>query len=633
MNRLTKFVNTVFGAIFGVPVEVEKGIFSTILDWSAAAAAEFVLIVMRRIESDFAPLLKDVVKRAEDTGKVPPEVQPLLDEIKDPKAPIAAMLGSAVGGTATGSIVGSTLGPFLLLLQYEIQRIANQARWDPATGLAVVYRRPDKEGLVQSDLRDQGWTDERISLLKDVARTRLVEDLCVDMRRRGAYDETVYLESMRWLGYEAKEAKDYYAAKEVYPSASDLVRMAVKEVFTPEVVQKYGQDQDFPPKFAELAAKIGMSPDFAKWYWAAHWDLPSPQMGFEMLHRGIITQDDLKVLLRALDIMPYWRDKLIQAAYAPFTRVDIRRMHKVGVLTEAQVKQSYMDIGYSAEKAQALTEFTIKLNEGAGGSAEKDLAKSEMVAAYKKGLVPESELRTWLLEAGYDEDEVTLLVDSATSSVAVSTKDLTQSQVKALYQKGLRTRDEVTTWLKTYKYTDAKISDLLNLWDWTKPAATRDPARTDLDLFYKNGIIPEATWRAQMSALGYDGTAAAWYWSELLTELEGVGPGPEAAKVRDLTLAQLKSLYTLGLRTRTQITPFLTALGFNAAGITAIYDLWDWEKPVSDRIPSRTDFDAFIAAGIIDVNAWSDGYTLLGYDMTYQEMYFALLVEKGKIEG
>ncbi|MBA7557821.1 hypothetical protein ES705_50595 [subsurface metagenome] len=36
-----------------------------------------------------------------------------------------------------------------------------------------------------------------------------------------------------------------------------------------------------------------------------------------MLHRDIVDQDTLKMLLKSLDIMPYWRDRLIQLSYNP----------------------------------------------------------------------------------------------------------------------------------------------------------------------------------------------------------------------------------------------------------------------------------------------------------------------------
>jgi hypothetical protein len=154
MTRLSKFIRTIVNALDPGLLDPNKSILSITIDWCTAMFAEFVLIVMRRVEQDFAPKLKPMIESMERTGKLPPELKTFTDEMKDPKHPIGALLAGAAGAGVTGGLISSTIGPYLLLLQYENQRLANQARWDPNTGLAVVYRRPDKEELVNSDLRD-----------------------------------------------------------------------------------------------------------------------------------------------------------------------------------------------------------------------------------------------------------------------------------------------------------------------------------------------------------------------------------------------------------------------------------------------------------------------------------------------
>ncbi|KKK61280.1 hypothetical protein LCGC14_3015910, partial [marine sediment metagenome] len=129
------------------------------------------------------------------------------------------------------------------------------------------------------------------------------------------------------------------------PPVADIITMAVREAFTPDVAARFGQYEDFPEDFEKYAAMKGLSSEWAKRYWAAHWNLPSPQQGFQMLHRGVIDKADLNMLLKALDVMPFWRDKLTQIAYRPLTRVDVRRMYREGVLDEGEVFQSYLKQG------------------------------------------------------------------------------------------------------------------------------------------------------------------------------------------------------------------------------------------------------------------------------------------------
>lgn len=147
------------------------------------------------------------------------------------------------------------------------------------------------------------------------------------------------------------------------PPVADIITMAVREAFTPDIAARFGQYQDLPPEFVDWVGKKGLSREWAERYWAAHWSLPSVQQGFEMLHRGIIGTKDINMLMRALDIMPYWRNKLIEMAYRPLTRVDVRRMYALGVLDVSGINKAYRDIGYNEYNADLMTNFTIKYTE------------------------------------------------------------------------------------------------------------------------------------------------------------------------------------------------------------------------------------------------------------------------------
>ena len=81
------------------------------------------------------------------------------------------------------------------------------------------------------------------------------------------------------------------------------------------------------------------------------------------------------------------------------------------------------------------------------------------------------------------------------------------------------------------------------------------------------------------------------------------------------------------MRTKAQCNTFLIAFGYDSAEIMALYDLWDWEAP--NLIDSHQDRSGqgSVAAGIIDITEWSREYTLLGYDLKYQEWDYAYLIE------
>lgn len=233
------------------------------------------------------------------------------------------------------------------------------------------------------------------------------------------------------------------------PPVADIITMAVREAFTPDIAARFGQYQDLPSEFVEWAGKKGLSKEWAERYWAAHWSLPSAQQGFEMLHRGVIGKDDLYMLMRALDIMPYWRDKLIQIAYRRLTRVDVRRMFALGVIDVSGVRKAYTDLGYNEYDANLMTNFTIKYTENIKERAEAARVKAEeqteataqkaeeraeaarvkalmpkisewttaqTLTFLKKKLISEERARKEFVDLGYNEERINVYIASVSAA-------------------------------------------------------------------------------------------------------------------------------------------------------------------------------------------------------------------------
>ena len=263
---------------------------------------------------------------------------------------------------------------------------------------------------------------------------------------------------------------------EVMPSVQDLVLMAVREVFTPEIADKFGLFEDYPPAFAENAAKIGLSDEWSRNFWAAHWTLPSIMQGFTMMHRRVISQADLQMLLKAQDIMPFWRDKLVDISFNPLTRVDVRRMHDTGVLNRRQVFDAYLDVGFNQENAERMTEFTIRYNaddiEGSGGKL-KELTRSVIQSAYKKGVISHVDALARLQELGYGIPDSQLLLDLLDYEEQLDllpdekkqiTARLNTLTIKAYTSRAI-SKIEATDTLRDSGYTGVEIEALLTTAD------------------------------------------------------------------------------------------------------------------------------------------------------------------------
>ncbi len=181
------------------------------------------------------------------------------------------------------------------------------------------------------------------------------------------------------------------------PGSSDLVRFAVREAFTTQIVQQYGYHHEFPQKILPWMSKQGYDQDLgfaipiggtnddnsprlgnATWsdlFWWAHWELPAVGQGYEMVFRlygasdygpspdslianATFTEEDMGTLLKTQDYPDYWRRRLLAINYMPFTRVDIRRMHQLDIANDADVYHAYRAQGYPDDRAKKLLAFT-----------------------------------------------------------------------------------------------------------------------------------------------------------------------------------------------------------------------------------------------------------------------------------
>jgi len=293
----------------------------------------------------------------------------------------------------------------------------------------------------------------------------------------------------------------YRTLADVIPPVSDIITMAVREAFNPSIAARFGQYEDFPDDFAKYAGMQGLSEEWAQRYWAAHWSLPSPSQGFEMLHRGVIDEADLDMLLKALDVMPFWRDKLKAIAYNPLTRVDVRRMYKEGVLDEGAVNQAYLNIGYSEDDAEALTDFTIKQ----ALSSLAEFTSGDIIKAYIDRKIDAGEARSLLGSIGVRSDDASFILSTADYRREWARVDERTKAIKNLYKRKELTENQARSELLRLNLPTAQVNDLMEQW-FFEPAPERPPTYTKAETlkYLKLKLIDETKARSELEILGYD---------------------------------------------------------------------------------------------------------------------------------
>jgi len=285
------------------------------------------------------------------------------------------------------------------------------------------------------------------------------------------------------------------------PPVADIITMAVREAFTPAIAQKFGQYEDLPADYVKYVGMKGLSKEWAERYWAAHWNLPSPMQGFDMLHRGIITKDELVMLLRALDVMPFWRDKLVQLAYNVFTRVDVRRMYGAGVLNKDDVYKAYIEQGYDEIKARQLTTFTVvqRLSSISG------FTSGNIVTAYAKGLITQSNAQQLLSGMGLTSEEVTTTIQAANYKRDWELKALQIDSIEHSYKTKQITLDAARSRLNNLNVPSEQITLLTEKWLLAVKVPVLETWTTAQTItLFKKGIITKARAITELRIIGFD---------------------------------------------------------------------------------------------------------------------------------
>lgn len=466
------------------------------------------------VESALIGILAETAGILTEDEEMPSEIRDLLKK---------AMSGESQGGLAVLGGFGAQMGmgaasglmaPIMRIINYRMDQKYQSARMDPSAAIATIWRKPEFAETGVKAMVDLGWSQEYMDAWTAVLAPTVNEGDLIRLWRRVLLAEPELDAELHARGWPDDRIEQLKTASEILPGVQDLILMAVREVFAPAERESLNLDAEFPPAFSELAAVIGLPDEWARNYWAAHWQLPSLGQGFEMFHRlrgqngGLLfDRAQLEGLIKAQDFAPVWRDRLVEIAFRPYTRVDVRRMFKDGILNEAQVFDSYKDIGYDDDKATNLTAWTIRQS----GSEEKDLTRGAIVKGYKKRLFTTAEALDTLQNIGFSLEQAEFWLSLADLEIADSQASEIISGVQFLFVSGAISTSDVYSKLGPLNMPATQVEELLTVWTLKREAKTTLPGRGELEEFYERGIITEADFRAGLIERRYRPDEVQWY--------------------------------------------------------------------------------------------------------------------------
>jgi len=418
--------------------------------------------------------------------------------------------GLFVVGVLSAILVSIVQGPISTVIGRRVLYTLNKAFHNQLIDVGTVLELERRALIPVTKLYDilkyYGYDDEAIEMLHQMNLPLVPDDILTQMYWRKEWSPERIRNELYRRGYRDDTIFAWAKARQLIPSYGDLISIAVREGFDDAVAQQFGYDEAFPIEAAEWAEKQGLAPEWFRRMWRAHWRLPSTTQGYEMYHRGIISRDELELLLRASDIPSFWREKLIEMSRRIVTRVDVRRMYSLGVISEEDVYKEYIKQGYSEEDAEKLTLWTIaEYSENA-----RDLTKSDILAMYREGILNSEEAREFLSILRYSDYIIDLLLMREDLKAQREYENDIINAVKKLYTYHRIDRNDAYARLAKLDMPATYIDRTLELWRIERESRIKEVTKTDLKSLYRAGLIDDQTLEQELKEMGYSDKAVRY---------------------------------------------------------------------------------------------------------------------------
>jgi len=352
-----------------------------------------------------------------------------------------------------------------------------------------------------STAMEPAWELTRQQVYKQLPVRLLPETTILRMMYKGMMTEDEVNDMFAKIGYNDSIVTNLKEDYKWIPTIPDVITWAVREAFYEDYAKEFGLDDEYPKdKMEYYGSKWGIMPEELKYFWRSHWYLPSIGQGYEMLQRKVITSEQLDTLFTAADIMPWWREPLKKISYTPLGRVDVRRMVRVGTIqTKEECQRRYEDLGYDAENAKMMVDFTWKYEL----EDRKALTYSQIEKAYKEMDFPATDAKDLLMLLGYSVSDAEYLVTYWDYELAVDAEEEEIATIFDLYDAGAITYEDAMDRLGKLDLSAARSNRLLARLEKKREASIKMLGKEDCGKLLKAGIWTDDDYIKYMTMLNY----------------------------------------------------------------------------------------------------------------------------------
>lgn len=454
---------------------------------------------------------KEIFNYMKSIPDMPDWFRKVMDSAETEKGESGFILRAAVFFVGVRSMIFGGLEPLQRWASYNADKSLHSFLPDPSS-LAFMRRigQMSEEGFIDA-MQKLGLHEKLIPVYQELSKQLPAMGEVMAGKWRGVISEQDFESALHRMGYDDKAIALYKELSNNLPNIQDLIRMLVRDSFNDGAASTYGYDEDFPEEINQFFAKQGYNPDWAKRYWRAHWNLPSPNQAYEMLHRGLISTGDLETLLRISDYPKFWRDKLRDISFNLYTRVDVRRLLQAGMLNAEEAFKAYKEMGYDEQKARKLTDFAVH----GISQDERDLTKSDVLNLYEEGLIDQGTARDNLVKMGYDSEEADSIIKLSDVNIAKAMRTDLINYTKEKYIASKIDDNTARSELSQIGLKQQSVDRYIMNWQRATEVQSAIPSIADVKRWFINDLIDEIQFRGYLKQLRHTDANIELYVKEI----------------------------------------------------------------------------------------------------------------------
>jgi hypothetical protein len=422
------------------------------------------------------------------------------------------------GKTATSSTIALsvmnwlqrlTAGPFDYLSQgrlYDLQHSAPQYLPSQVEVDALFTASKIDESLWNCWTRAHGNIPEHRKLLLPMQENRpgVLEDIA--LRNRGVINDETLNARLRANGVKSEENQNAY--KELarfWPGASDLIRFMLRDVFDLRAVEAGNYDDEFTTKFTNsedaqrIAKANGISEDMMRYFWRAHWNIPSYTQLTECLHRlregrtpdGVkpVSIDQVREALKIDDMAPAWVERLIAISYNPITRTDLLQWFTNGSIDAKEVVERLQDTGYTAADSQRIVDAWDLEVRNRKSNRARTWTRLRITREYVDGTITAAIAAKLLAKTINSAEEIQSIIEEADTIREANSKKVCIKAMRKRYLQGEFNEEELRMELTVMGMDGDQAMSFARAWTCVLRSMDKQPTIGMLKDWFHRGSI------------------------------------------------------------------------------------------------------------------------------------------------